>query len=95
MQKITTIYFIIIAFFLATDLNAQQKILTTKLGHNKAIKCVKYSSNGKYIVSCSEDRTVKLWNANNGNEIRTFIGHYSWVDAIAVRLTHNYLLFNI
>ena len=31
------------------------------------------------ILSCSGDKTIKLWNKDNGTLIRNFEGHTSWV----------------
>ena len=44
-------------------------------GHTYPITSVSYSHDGKYIVSASKDKTVKLWNASTGELIHTFIGH--------------------
>ena len=44
-------------------------------GHTAALNGVKYSSDGKRLVTCSYDGTIKLWNALNGECIKTFSGH--------------------
>ena len=35
------------------------------------------------LVSGSEDRTIKLWNKNTGNLLRTLRGHGNWVWTVA------------
>lgn len=35
-------------------------------GHEGWIWCIDYSNDGKFIVSGSEDKEIKLWNANTG-----------------------------
>ena len=37
--------------------------IATYDGHTRVIRHVAYSSDGKHIVTCSDDKTVKVWNA--------------------------------
>ena len=43
----------------------------TLTGHSDTVASVAYSPDGKHIVSGSWDRTVKVWNAATGKEVRT------------------------
>ena len=49
------------------------------LRHNNAVKAAAVSPGGKYIISGSEDNTIKLWELVTGKEVRTFKGHSGWV----------------
>ncbi|MCX6258343.1 MAG: caspase family protein [Bacteroidia bacterium] len=40
--------------------------------HTSAIYDIAVDAQGKYILTCSTDKTAKLWNAANGSFIRTF-----------------------
>ncbi|XP_077448529.1 transducin beta-like protein 2 [Stigmatopora argus] len=43
--------------------NFSHPLLASSLkGHGSYVTCLDFSSNGKYLVSCSEDRTVRIWN---------------------------------
>ena len=44
-------------------------------GHSASIMSVRFSPDGKQILSGSLDSTIKLWDAATGKEIRTFSGH--------------------
>ena len=44
------------------------------LGHSSDVKTVAISPDGKYIVSGSEDRCIKVWDLSSGREIHTFKG---------------------
>ena len=38
-----------------------------------------WSKNDKYILSCSADKSVKLWNSESMGTIHTFLGHTEMV----------------
>jgi WD40 repeat protein len=60
---------------------ALRAILT---GHRNAIEGCVYSPDGRYIVSASQDYTLKIWDANTGREIRTLPGDaFAWDCAIS------------
>ncbi len=42
------------------------------------------SPDGTWIVSASEDKTLKVWDAATGSELRTLVGHTDTVTACAV-----------
>ncbi|KAF6760285.1 nuclear mRNA splicing protein [Ephemerocybe angulata] len=44
--------------------------------HKGAVNVARYAKGtAKYILTGGQDRTVRLWNANLGTEIKTFTGH--------------------
>ncbi|BAG03646.1 hypothetical protein [Microcystis aeruginosa] len=44
-------------------------------GHKDFVTSVNFSPDGKTLVSVSRDNTIKLWNVETGEEIRTLKGH--------------------
>jgi NACHT domain- and WD repeat-containing protein len=44
-------------------------------GHEEPVWACDISNDGKTILSCSADRTLKTWDATNGKEIMTYEGH--------------------
>jgi len=63
------------------DAKVPFKMLHVLKGHEKIVnKCNFLNSNGrKFIISCSEDKTLKLWHIDTGKCLKTFIDHNSAV----------------
>jgi len=59
----------------------QERTLT---GHSEMVLSVAFSRDGKWIVSGSTDTLVKIWNAETGAEVRSFVGGRwgSWGDGL-------------
>ena len=45
----------------------------TLTGHSDYVCSVAYSPDGKHIASGSEDNTVKIWDAQSGEEVRVVV----------------------
>ena len=56
------------------DLHRQEVVHALK-GHEGSIFSVQSSAENKYIVSCSDDRSIKLWSAKTGELKSTAWGH--------------------
>lgn len=52
-------------------------------GHTAAVTCVKWSGEG-LVYSASQDRTIKVWDAERGYMVRSFGAHGHWVNAMAL-----------
>ena len=53
------------------------------VGHTAPVDSVDYSPDGRFIVSGSHDKTLKIWDAESGTEIRTLTGHVSHIRVVA------------
>ena len=51
------------------------KLLKTLEGHSLDVYSVAYSPDGTKIISGSDDNTVKIWDANTGECLKTMKGH--------------------
>ncbi len=56
----------------------------TLSGHSDSVWSVALSSDGKTLVSGSEDKTIKIWNIDTGQLIRTLNGHSDSVRSVAL-----------
>ncbi|XP_078278153.1 notchless protein homolog 1 [Rhinoraja longicauda] len=69
-----------------TLLGRCDKILTS---HTQSVTCVKWGGDG-LLYSSSQDRTIKVWRAEDGVMCRTLQGHAHWVNTMA--LSTDYVL---
>ena len=85
MKKIRFLTFTLLLasiFFLPTKI-ATAQLKATLEGHTDLVWSVAFSPNGQTLASGSQDRTIRLWNPNNGNLKRTLRGHRDAVNSIA------------
>jgi len=62
------------------DVDTGRRIRTFS-GNHGYIFSAEFSPDGKQIITCARDRTIKLWNVETGREIKTFRGHTGQVQA--------------
>ncbi|KAF7725007.1 hypothetical protein EC973_000500 [Apophysomyces ossiformis] len=64
--------------------DVQTQRLRSTLTHEDAIIKVKFIRNSPMLVSCSADRSVKLWDTRTGQCIKTWVGHRDTILGFAV-----------
>jgi len=53
-------------------------------GHTDSIRSLTYSLDGTFLVSGSNDKTIKLWDVQTGGIIKTLCGHTDQVVSVAI-----------
>ena len=72
---------IVPAFAEAAD---HQKIeIVPQMFHSSSVSSVVFSPDGARLLSGSEDKTMKLWDAATGRLIRTLEGHTDYINSVA------------
>lgn len=64
--------------------NLDIQLLYSFTAHSHIVTCLKISADGKYLISSSRDRTIKIWNLETAELMHTLKGHQDGVDAIAL-----------
>ena len=66
-------------------LDAITGICTAALsGHVSCVRSVTFSSDGKFLVSGSDDKIVKLWDVQTGGIVQNFSGHQGCVHSVSI-----------
>ena len=65
-------FFVSLLMLFVIKASAQAPRLMVPIGHTNSITSCAYSKDGKFIVTGSEDKTAKIWDANTGKELQNF-----------------------
>jgi WD40 repeat protein len=68
-----------------------QRTEPTGSNHQPLSQCADRELNAQLLASCGDDRTIKLWDLNRGECLKTLWGHQGWVQSIAVSPDSNML----
>lgn len=53
-------------------------------GHTAPVNAIAISGDGRYVLSCAKDETIRLWDAATGGEIRQLAGHEGYITCLAI-----------
>jgi len=74
---------ILLTFLYFPCVNAQDKPeVFVQLGHSDNVNSVTFSPDGRLLASGSGDKTIKLWDVETWDEIRTLKGHSFGVNSV-------------
>jgi len=58
---------------------ASRAVLRTFKGHESAVHVAQFTPNKTQVMSCSDDKTVRLWSLEDDRELNCFRGHEDYV----------------
>ena len=61
-------------------------------GNISSVNSISISSDGKYIISGSDDNAIKLWDITNGYIIRLFLGHKKRILSVCFSPNNKYII---
>ena len=79
----TVLFYLTLLFVVSFPVTAQQPQLVVQTGHAASVYSVAYSPDGRVIASGSDDKTIKLWDAATGKQLRSLAGHTARVNSVA------------
>ena len=62
------------------------------LGHEGGVQSVDYSSDGRFVVSGSGDKTVRIWDVGTGECVKTLKGHTGEVFGVSFSPNNQYVV---
>ncbi|MCS7003990.1 MAG: caspase family protein [Cytophagales bacterium] len=82
MKRILCFYLCFSGTFLLSS--GQTPTLRVQLGHSDWISDVAFSSDGNFLITASDDKTLKIWETNQWRLLRTLEGHRAKINTIAL-----------
>lgn len=70
----------------------QKPEVVVQIGHTNWVRSIAVSPDGKYILSASQDNTLKLWDINTAKEIKNFSGYTNWIYSVTFSHDGKYAL---
>lgn len=55
-------------------------MLTEFRGHYQSVRNVEYSSDNNYLITCSNDKTFKIWDCQTNKFVASNMFHHNWVN---------------
>ena len=71
---------------------ASASALSSASSSSTAVSSTANTGGGVHLVSCSRDKTIKLWHISSGSCIRTLLGHDNWVRQVLFTPSGRFLI---
>ena len=68
---------------------SKQKIISTCVGHRLDVQDMEFTKDGKYLISCSYDGSMRKWNVTDGCEIFKVEVHNGKAEVFSIDINEN------
>ena len=68
---------------LILDVETGETLKSIANAHGEKVSCVAFGPNGKYLASCSSDKTVRIWDTHTGRQVDILFEHKGRVLSVA------------
>lgn len=65
--------------------DADLKVTRELTGHTAEVTCLAFDPRGELVATGSADRSIRVWNADDGEQARLLLGHSAEVTAVAIQ----------
>ena len=79
-----------VGVFPKDEMKTREPVIELK-GHEHFINSVAISSDGRFIVTGSDDKTARIWDANNGALLQVLEGHANSVGLVAISPNNQFI----
>ena len=62
------------------------------MGHTGSVNSFVFSKDEKYLISGGNDHLIKIWNFENGREIRTLGDENGYKESVAISRDEKYII---
>lgn len=59
-----------------------QAVLVSQVGHDNWVRGVLFHPGGKFIVTCADDKTLRIWDYKNKRCMKTLSAHEHFVTSL-------------
>lgn len=67
---------------------ASRSCLFTMIGHDNWVRGLVFHPGGKYVISASDDKTLRIWDLANKRNMKTLLAHGHFCTTVGMLSNH-------
>lgn len=87
MSEIKSFCFVSEMHWFGTGLSSlEQCLFVSQVGHDNWVRGILFHPGGKFIVTCADDKTLRIWDYKNKRCMKTLCAHEHFVTSLGKQL---------